>query len=202
MNHLGSRVRCPEPPCRIGIHVMFTARPKPFSSRCSQQNLALRRRAFTIVELVVVVMIMSIMAAVTAPAFFESLLHHRVESAARRLKADLDLARHTARLTSTTQTVTFTGATYTCSAGVKNLDHPGAVYAVNFLDAPYELDTVTANFAGTNSISFDGFGKPTKAGTVALILQGHSCTLTLSATTGEVTITSIHTRGNQPHYGG
>ena len=47
-------------------------------------------RAFTIIELVIVVLIMSIFAAVAAPTFLDSLLFHRVESAARRVKADLD----------------------------------------------------------------------------------------------------------------
>jgi prepilin-type N-terminal cleavage/methylation domain-containing protein len=61
------------------------------------------RFAFTMVELVIVVMIISIVTAVAAPTFFESLLYHRVESAAHRLKADIELARHTARLKSAVQ---------------------------------------------------------------------------------------------------
>ena len=36
---------------------------------------------------------MGILTAVAAPTFFDSLLFHRVESAARRVKADLELAQ-------------------------------------------------------------------------------------------------------------
>ena len=59
-----------------------------------------RRCAFTFIELVIVLLVMGILTAVAAPKFFDSLLFHRVESAARRVKADLELARTQARLTS------------------------------------------------------------------------------------------------------
>jgi type II secretory pathway pseudopilin PulG len=153
------------------------------------------------VELVIVVMIMSIMTAVAAPAFFESLLYHRVESAAHRLKADLELARHTARLKSAAQTITFTAGTYTFSAGVKGFDAPSGIYSVALGGPPFELDSVIANFGGTNVLTFDGYGKPNSGGTVVLALQGHQCTLTVNGTTGDVSITSLHTRGNAPQYG-
>jgi Tfp pilus assembly protein FimT len=153
------------------------------------------------VELVIVIMIISIMAAVAAPAFFESLLYHRVESAAHRLKADIELARHTARVKSAAQTITFTAGTYAFSAGVKGFDSPNGIYSVALSDSPYELDSVTANFGGTNVVAFDGYGKPTSGGTVVLALKGHQCTLTVNGTTGDVSITSLHARGNAPQYG-
>jgi Tfp pilus assembly protein FimT len=153
------------------------------------------------VELVIVVMIISIVTAVAAPTFFESLLYHRVESAAHRLKADIELARHTARLKSAVQTITFTARTYSCSAGIKKFDSQNGVYSVDFGGAPFELDSVTANFGGTNVVSFDGFGKPANGGTVVLALQGHQCTVTVNGTTGDITIASVHARGNAPQYG-
>jgi type IV fimbrial biogenesis protein FimT len=155
-----------------------------------------RRGALTIIELVIVVMIMGIMAAVAMPTFFESLLYHRVESAARRLKSDLELARHTARLKSAAQSITFTGASYALSAAVEGLDDPNATYAVDLSAAPFELSSVTANFNGSNTISFDGYGAPSSSGTVVLTLQGHRSTVTLDGTTGEVTIASVHVRRN------
>jgi type IV fimbrial biogenesis protein FimT len=151
-----------------------------------------RRRAVTIIELVVVVMVMGIMAAVAAPAFFETLLYHRVESAARRLKADLQLARQTARLTSATQSLTFTGTSYTLSAAIDAFDNPGDIYAVNLAAEPYGIPSVAANFNNTQVISFNGHGVPSSGGTVVLQLQGHQCTLTVNAVTGDVTVSSIH----------
>ena len=152
------------------------------------------RCAVTIIELVIVVMVMGIMAAVAMPAFLDSLLYHRVESAARRVKSDIELARHTARLTSSAQSITFTNSTYTLSAGVKNLDDPDAVYFIDLSASPFEMGSVTADFNGSQTVSFDGYGTPSNGGTVALTTQGHRCTLTLNAITGDVTIASSHTR--------
>lgn len=153
------------------------------------------RRAVTIIELIVVIMVMAIMAAVAAPAFFETLLHHRVESAARRVKADLDLARHVARLKSASQSVAFTASGYSLSAAVNALDDPVQVYSVDLTAAPYELSTVTANFDNSTSVSFDGHGAPSSGGDVVLVSKGHRCTVTLDEATGEITINSQHVRG-------
>jgi prepilin-type N-terminal cleavage/methylation domain-containing protein len=154
-----------------------------------------RRLGFSVVEVLIVVLIMGIFTAVAVPAFRDSLLFNRVETAARRLKADIELARQTARATSATQTITFTGTTYTLSAAIPGLDNPNASYAVDLSQPPFELDGVTVNFASTASTAFDGYAKPTKGGTVVLTAKGHQCTVTLDATTGHVTITSNHSRG-------
>jgi Tfp pilus assembly protein FimT len=145
---------------------------------------------------------MGITAAVATPAFIDSLLFHRVESAARRLKADLELARHTARLTSTSQSVSFTGTTYTLSGGVKNLDNPTAVYLVDLAASPYELSSVSANFDGNQTISFNGYGVPSSWGTIVLTIKRHQCILQIDATTGAVTITSNHERARSAEIAG
>src|SRR5262245_51703406 len=81
------------------------------------------RSAFTFVELVVVLLIMSILAAVAAPKFIRSLDYSRLESAARRLKIDLEQVRRAAQLKSRTETITFSGSTYSLSSGVQGLNH-------------------------------------------------------------------------------
>lgn len=151
------------------------------------------RSAFTMTEMVIVVMVMGIVAATAAPVFWNSLVYHRVEAAAQRLKADLELVRHTARLTSAAQTIEFTNSTYTLPAAVKHLDDPNASYAVDLSASPYEITTLTANFSGDETVTFNGYGVPTSGGTVVLTCNGHSSTVTLNAATGEVTVSSIHT---------
>lgn len=152
------------------------------------------RRAFSIVELVVVILIISVLAAVSTPAFMDSLLFHRVESAARRVKADIEYQRQRARLTSTSQTVTFSNGSYTLS-GAKSLDDPTSVYTVNLKQSPYLLDSATANFSSTQVLTFDGYGSPSSAGTVVLVAKTHQCTVTINGTTGGATISSNHTNG-------
>ncbi len=161
-----------------------TARPKGAADRS--------RRAFSIIELVIVLLIMGILAAVAMPTFVDSLSFCRVESAARRLKADLELVRQTARLKSASQTITFSGSTYTTSASIKSLDRPQQTYSVNLSDSPFGLTGVTANFASQQSVSFDGYGKPTSGGTILLEANDHQCTVTLNGTTGDVSIASNH----------
>jgi len=140
-------------------------------------------------------MIIGVLAAVAVPTFFDSLLFHQVESAARRVKSDLELARQTARLTSTTQSLTFTGGAYTLSSGIRSLDNPLDDYVVDLSAAPFYLERVTADFSGAGAVSFDGYGAPTSGGTIELQLKSLKCTITLDEVTGEVTINSGHSDG-------
>jgi len=160
------------------------------------------RRAFTMIELVIVVLIMSIFAAVSAPAFMDSLLFHRVETAARRVKADIDYTRQRARLTSTTQSLTFTAnATYTVS-GAKSLENVALAYEVDLKKSPYSLDSATANFSNTLVLTFDGYGTPSSGGTVVLASKSHQCTVSVNSVTGLVTISSNHTGGGTSQMAG
>jgi prepilin-type N-terminal cleavage/methylation domain-containing protein len=158
-------------------------------------------RAFTVVELAIVLLVIGIFAAVSAPAFLDSLLFHRVETAARRVKADIDQARGRARLTSSAQSVTFAGATYTLS-GARHLDNPNNVYTIDLRKAPYSLDSVAADFNNTQTLLFDGYGNPSSGGAVVLTAKSHQCTITVNAVTGTTAIISTHTNGGSADVAG
>jgi prepilin-type N-terminal cleavage/methylation domain-containing protein len=165
---------------------------------CQRSNPAPRAHsAFTLTELAIVIMIMGIFAAVAVPKFIDSLQFYRIESAARRVKADLNLLRHTARLTSSTQSVTFVGSTYTLSAGVAGLDRQSDAYSVNLAAAPYHLTAASAKFGDDPFVSFDGYGMPSSEGAVSLETPAHECTVLLGAN-GDITISRDYKGGLTP----
>jgi prepilin-type N-terminal cleavage/methylation domain-containing protein len=178
----------------------ISTRPKRYTCRlrsriCTHARPAACRSAFSLAELAIVVLIIGVLAAVAVPTFFDSLLFHQVESAARRVKSDLELARQTARLTSTTQSLTFTGPRYTLSSGIRSLDNPLDDYVVDLSAAPFYMERVTADFSGSGDVSFDGYGAPNSGGTIELQLKSLKCVVKVDEVTGEVTISSSHSDG-------
>jgi prepilin-type N-terminal cleavage/methylation domain-containing protein len=154
--------------------------------------LCSRRRAFTLVELLVVLMIMSILGAAALPTVYRSLEQQRLESAARRVKQDLEQLRQTARTKSKTETLTFTTATaYTLSSDVKGLDRRSQTYAVELAASPYGVSNVSTTSLGSPAtVSFDGYGATTASGTVVLQMGGYKRTVTLDPSTGQAAITN------------
>jgi prepilin-type N-terminal cleavage/methylation domain-containing protein len=157
-----------------------TEPPRPLPRRC----------AFTFLELVVVMLILGIMAAVAVPTFSDSLMYHRVESAARRAKADLEQLRQTARRTSRTQALTFGESSYTLPPDVPGLGQATESYTVDFMQPPYQLNSVTIDFDDSPTLSFDGHGMPSLGGSFVFQAGDYVRTIELDGNTGEITISS------------
>src|SRR5687768_7289300 len=85
------------------------------------------RRAFTLAELSIVVLIISIMAVVSVPKYMTALSRYQAEAAARRIKVDLEYVRRAACKASASRSVVFdlTNHRYTI-ANVGALDHVGS----------------------------------------------------------------------------
>jgi len=127
--------------------------------------------AFTLVELVIVVMIIGIMAAATVPTFARALAYYRADAAAKRIQVDLDLAKKQALTSNTAQVVSFDVASHRYSLpGVENLDHPGTVYEVDLSLHPYTAQMVSAAFdnAGDADVEFNAYGVPDSSGTIVI----------------------------------
>lgn len=148
------------------------------------------RAAFTAIELLFVLIIISIVGLMAAPRFANSLAEQRVDAAARRMAADIALAQRRAKFSSTSQAIAFdvTGNSYVLT-GVADPDHPANPYTVALTDEPYESVIVSADFGGDAEIIFDGYGIPDTAGTLVVRAGSHYKTLTLNVLTGRVTIT-------------
>lgn len=139
--------------------------------------------------MVIVVLIVSVLAAVAAPKFADTLHRTRAESAAKRIKADLGLARQNAISRTSTQTVQFTPATddYTLP-GMADLDHSSQTYSVDLAAAPYNVVLVSATLGGDSDVQFDQYGQPDSGGTITVESGAFKKTVTVDPDTGQASI--------------
>ena len=130
-------------------------------------------RGFTLVELLTTMLVLGILATAAVPSFVSSLMYHRVESAAVRLKRDLELARQTAVTRSTSCSLDFTTATAYTISNLESLDHVGLPYSVDLAGPPHGVQVTSVDFSGTNTVTFNGYGTPSSDGTVVLRAGTH-----------------------------
>jgi prepilin-type N-terminal cleavage/methylation domain-containing protein len=149
-----------------------------------------RTRGFTIAEVVCVLVIMTIIAAIALPRYAKALCRHRAELAARRVVADLALVQRVARFSSGPQKVTFdTVAETYVMPGVPDPDHAGVDYLVPLDEDPYRVDLVSAELGGDAEIAFDGFGQPDSGGSI--IVSAGNCykRIDVDSATGDAAVT-------------
>jgi Tfp pilus assembly protein FimT len=142
----------------------------------------------TLIELVIVVLLMGIMAAVAGPKYSQSLAAFRADCAASRVAADLRLARYYAQRTSQSETVTFDDAadSYAFSA-MRDLDRPSIVYSVALKSLQYPAEIGSVSFEGSKAIQFDIYGRPNRSGTVTVQSNAQQRTIQVDKV-GNVTI--------------
>lgn len=122
-------------------------------------------RAFTLVELVLVTVIVAIFASIAVPRYANFVAQQRADAAAGRIKTDLALARRQARFSSTARTVTFdVGADSYTLVGMEDPDHPAQTYQVNIAAEPYNARITSVDFNGDTQLTFDGYGTPVDTG--------------------------------------
>jgi prepilin-type N-terminal cleavage/methylation domain-containing protein len=130
-----------------------------------------RRRAFSLIELVVVLSIVGVMAAVAIPRYGRAISRTRVEQAADRVVHDLHLAADRARALSQPYHAVFstTKDYYRLAEGVATkagiLDRQSVVYLGR---DPYLVNILQVNFGGSVGVTFDAFGTPDAHGQISL----------------------------------
>lgn len=152
-----------------------------------------RRHAFSMVELVIVLSIIAVLAALAVPRFASAGDRYRASLAADRISRDIAYARQRAISRGATQTVTFTPASRSyIIVSMANPDQRSSTYTVLLGAEPYRAVSLSANFGGSESLSFNGFGIPVAAGVVTVSTAGSQCTVTVSADTGVVVVSAVN----------
>jgi type II secretion system protein H len=142
--------------------------------------------AFSLIELIVVLVIVGVLAAVAIPRFAGSAVRQRVDAAARRVAADLNLARRHAYHASASQSVGFdVSANSYRLAGLPDPDHPAVDYEVCLSDQPYQAQLVSADFSGFEKVTFDAFGAPNNGGAVVVAVGDQKRIVVVDPDTGE-----------------
>jgi len=177
-----------------------------FGDNYSGKPSAHKRSAFTLVELVIVLMIMGVLAAVAAPKYISSLSRFRVEAAARRIAADLNYVRGRAMMKGPSQEewVTFYPLTEQYEMhDDPDLDHPEAEYWVDFNETPYPVDLVScefeneSGFISNSRIKFNLYGQavcgntvitPLVSGQIVVSSGGFQETVIIDVATGKASV--------------
>lgn len=128
-----------------------------------------QRTAFTLVEMVVVVVIMGIFAGVTIPRFSSFISTQRAEASVRKITMDLEYAKNRAKNSSQSRTVEFNISNNTYRIiGESDIDHPSTPYQVSISDPPYHAQLVSVDFNSTTKVVYDGYGVPNYNGTIVI----------------------------------
>jgi Tfp pilus assembly protein PilE len=154
-------------------------------------RIAAPRAGLTLVDLVIALLVLGVMSAVAAPRFAQMLGRYRVESAAGRVRADLEYARQQARTHGQSRTIVFDPKTHVYElADMDHPDRPGAKYVVNLSESPGGVSLESATFGGGNSpnVTFDLYGRADGSGTVVLSAGAWQRSVRVDGTTGRVTI--------------
>jgi type II secretory pathway pseudopilin PulG len=122
--------------------------------------------------MVVAALVLGIVTAAAVPTFVSSIMYHRVESAAVRVKRDLELARQMALTKSMSYSVEFSGGVYKIP-NLDSLDHAGQTYEVDLSRPPHSVQVNSADFGGAASVTFNGYGTPSTSGTIVLQAGSH-----------------------------
>lgn len=146
------------------------------------------RRAFTIIELILVMLVIGILASVAAPRYREAMATYRADAAAKRVAADLRMVRQYACKTSSVQTVQFDAAANTyAAASLPDLNRAGTAYTVDLSGSEYVTDLTAATFGSGATVQFDIYGRPDLTGSVTLQSGARARTVSVDAA-GNVTV--------------
>lgn len=156
---------------------------------CKERGVPCRASGFTLIEMVIVLLVISILAVVAQAKFASSLSFHQATGLARQIAKNIDSVCQTARATSTSKSIAFNVAakTYTL-VGVINPDRRSAIYTVSLTSNVANATFGTVNLGGDAVLNFNGFGLPDSGGAIQVMVGGVTKTVTVDINTGRTTV--------------
>ena len=146
-------------------------------------------RGFSLLELVLVLGILLALAAIGIPRYGASAARYRADLIARRLVADLRLARGHAQATSASQSVEFdVDLNQYTLPNLDPLDPHRADYTVKPAEQPYNATLTAAVFGTDDIVIFNGWGIPDDGGSVTFQCASEERTVVLDSLTGEAAV--------------
>ena len=158
--------------------------------KCSAEKLP--RVAMTLIELVVVLLVIGILAAVTTPRVADAMSSARIRATARLVVADISYAQHQARVQGAEKTIEFYPASDSyLLVGVADMNDSGQPYQVDLTSEPYEATLASAAFGSDGTvtkITFNRFGRPDFGGSLIVAVGSEQRTVVVDAVSGKATV--------------
>ncbi|MBI1338255.1 MAG: prepilin-type N-terminal cleavage/methylation domain-containing protein [Phycisphaera sp.] len=141
-------------------------------------------RAFSLIELVLVLAIVTVLATLAMPRYFSAQQRYRADAAARSIAMELEHARDMAQATSRSVTVAFDVTNNRCVLTVAD-DGQTRPRQTELSD---DARIKSASFTGSTAVTFDGYGQASADGSVVVTSGGYAKTVTLTAQTGQTEV--------------
>ena len=146
-------------------------------------------RGFTLIDLVMVLSVITVVAAIAAPRYANALVRYRADAAARRITADIRLAQQTAKTTSSSRTITFDTTNHAYSIpNVRALDGQSMTYVVMLQEPPYLARLASVDMGGDVQLTFDGYGVPDSGGLITVQVGDATRTVVINPDTGSAEV--------------
>lgn len=149
-------------------------------SKCERSS-----KGFSLIELIVVTLVISILASVAVPRLSASLRSRRLQAASQRVAADFAYARNAAMDLGKSVSIQFSIGTGTYSMPTIRSPNGDATYVVDLQQTPYPVTIASADFDGDSTVIFDLYGHADSSGTVSISDAGQTTSLSFSQLTGK-----------------